>query len=281
MRGQTVKQVPLARVRVPVAEEEEWPEYSKRKRPTIPKYLKVLPVIVVAGGLIVGAYFIFKPKSAKPHTSTAVTSSTVPAPQVSAGSSTNGSLIEYVSKGQDLNLSFAYPSDWTVTPPSGNNATDQPIILNSPSTTITSATGSSVTGKVTVEVRPGSATINELNTGNPVAAQASTQMAYTSPTANQYQYPYITFVHFQSGAAVTGSFEEAIITGEQTFPAGSPVTSSSLAGLDPIISASFYQCSTTSCAGTGSGYLSLSNATWQSNLLCQQVNTLFESFKLN
>ncbi len=260
---------------------EEWPEYSRKKHQSSSKYLKIVAVVVVVLGLATGGYLLFKPNKATAPQSNSSANSTQPAPQVVSGSNSNASLINYVSNGHDLNLSFQYPSNWTVTPPSNDNASDQPIILNSPSTTITAADGSTATGKVTVEVRPGSATISELDSGNPVAAQTSTQMAYSNPTPNQYQYPYLTYLHFQTGLGTPGAFEEVMITGEQTFSAKTPVTSSSLTTLDPIISASFYRCSTTACSGTGSGVLSISYTTWQSDPLFQQVNTILESFKLN
>lgn len=261
---------------------EEWPEYSKhkRKRTTHSKQPLIIGLAIIAVlALAAGAYFMLKPSKAKTLTVKASASTTTqPAPQVTG---TSGAAVNYVSNGKDLNLSFNYPATWTVAPASNDNSTDQTITLNSPSSTVQAADGTNATGKVTVTIRPGSATISELNANSPVAAQTSAQFSYSQPTAAQHQYPYLTYIHFSNGLATAGAFEEVIITGVQTFTKGAPLSAGSLGDLDPIIGASFYRCSTTTCSGTGAGILSISNTTWQNATLFQQVQALFTSLKLN
>ncbi len=188
---------------------------------------------------------------------------------------------KYVSNGHDLNLTFSYPSNWTVTPASGNNPNDQTITLTSPLSSMTNAAGTQVTGKIVLTVRPGTSTITELNANNPVAAQTSSQIGYTTPAADQYQYPYITFIHFANGSAGSGAFEEVMITGTTQFPQGQQLSSALLTGLDPIISATFTACNNQACTGTGAVPLSITNTEWTNGAIFKQVLAVFESFQLN
>ena len=262
-----------------VDEDDEWPEYAKRKFPKgLKKLLKIAAIIIVILVLAGASYEIFKHhKTSKPAFKTS-TSTTQPKPASSGHS--NGTS-QYTANGSDLNLSFSYPSNWTVSPASGTDTTNQTITISSPSTSIQSADGSSVTGKATVSIRAGSAAISELNSGNPMAAANSTQFAYNAPTPDQHQYPYLTFIHFTSGSQASGAFEEVMITGVQLFTKGQQVSSDSLGQLDPIISVSFYKCNDTACAGQGAGLLSISSNTWQNDQLFINVQNLFASLKLS
>ena len=188
---------------------------------------------------------------------------------------------QYVSNGSDLNLSFTYPTNWSVTPPTGDNTIDQTITLTSPLTTVTDASGANVTGKVTLTVRPGTAVPTELNANTPTAAATSIQIAYSAPTANQYQYPYVTFIHFTTGLGVAGAFEEVMVTGTSQFTQGEAVAATDLIGLDPVISAVFTKCTSQACTGTGALPLSISNSTWTNAAIFQQTLAIIESFKLN
>ncbi len=252
------------------------------------KKLAIVLIVVLLLALGAAGYELFKHRhvATKTPAKTSTTTSAQPPPQTSTNSSTT---THYVSNGKDLNLEFDYPSSWTVTPASANNANDQAIVLNSPSTTLTVADGTSQTGKVTVNIRPGSATITELAAGMATAAQTSAQFAYKNPTPSQHQYPYLAFMHFGSSSSAasaqstnsTGAFEEVMITGITQFNKGDAISAASLNQLDPIISVSFYHCATTACAGQAAGSLSITADNWQNNSLFQQVQALFASLKLN
>jgi hypothetical protein len=134
---------------------------------------------------------------------------------------------------------------------------------------------------VVVQVRPGTATITELGANAPVAPLTSTQVAYSAPTANQFQYPYVSYIHFANGAKLSKVFEEVMVTGSQSFTEDQNLDAGSLGGLDPIITATFYACATQDCSGTNQSLLSITQSTWQNADLFKQVLSLFESFKLN
>jgi hypothetical protein len=259
----------------------------KTKKPKKPKngrslliVLAFVVVLAIAGG---GGYVLANHhKSTKKTTTTTTTaSSSTTTKPVTTTTTTNTDTTQYVSNGSDLNLSFSYPSGWTVTPASGGNSNDQTITLTSPLTTIPEAGGSSVTGRVVATIRPGSASMSELGANTPTAAVASTQIAYSAPTANQYQYPYLTFIHFSTGAKTAGAFEEVMVTGTTAFTAGQAVTTIALTGLDPIISATFSQCANTTCSATSATPLSITSDTWQNTGVFEQTQAIFTSLKLN
>lgn len=198
-------------------------------------------------------------------------------PSVTPSSST---LAHYVSNGSDLNLNFDYPANWSVTPASGNNPTDQTITLTSPTVSINPNGGAAVTGKVVFAIRPASASITELSSGQAAAGQNSVQIAYAKPTSAQYQYPYLTFIHLKGGSNPTGLFEEVLVSGTTQLTASQSITDTSIS-VDPIITASFYTCTTNACTGSGAVPLSITNATWTSGTVFQQTLAIIESLQLN
>lgn len=236
----------------------------------------VLGAVLVV--LIIAAVAMLLTNSRKNSKQVATASTTI-APRPAAV--TNNGTATYISNGTDLNLSFTYPASWSTTPPSGDNKTDQTITVSSPMSSLPTADGSTVTGKVVVTVRPGSAPINELNSNNPTAAATSTQIAYTAPTTSQYQYPYITFINFANGSKTAGAFEEVMITGNTQFAKGQLVQAAALSGLDPIISATFTKCLTSACTGSDAVPVGITNTLWQNDAIYQSVLSIFQSFKLN
>jgi hypothetical protein len=72
-----------------------------------------------------------------------------------------------------------------------------------------------------------------------------------------------------------------MITADQSFTPGEMMGAENISGVDPYISASFYQCLTQSCSGSNQKPLSISITTWQNSNTFKQVLTLLESFKLN
>lgn len=197
-------------------------------------------------------------------------------------SNSSSQTIKYTSNGQDLNLSFSYPSDWSVTPPSNDNASDQTITVSSPLVSVTNSSGATITGKAVVSIRPGSAQINELTSGKAIASQNSIQIGYTQPTTSQQQYPYLTFIDLSGGSDPSGAFDEVLITGQDEFSQSESVTAETLGGaLDPIISASFYTCTTEACSGSSQTPLNITYDTWQNSSLFEQVLAILDSLQLN
>src|SRR5665213_1536383 len=211
-----------------------------KPQPTISKdkpWLRIAIIVVIALVLIGGVLYFVGHKSPKPKGQVSGQKIIQVTP-----SNTPSTTTKYLSNGNDLNLSFTYPNNWSVTPLSNDNKNDQTITLTSPLTTIINTDNSSVVGKIVIQVRPGTDTVSELNSNSPITSLASTQIAYSQPTSNQTSYPFISFIHFSDGSKATGSFEEVIITGGLSFTQGQTISAENVSGLDPIISASFYQC---------------------------------------
>lgn len=207
-----------------------------------------------------------------------VTTSTQQTPILTAQSTSTTT--PYTSNGSDLNLAFAYPSNWSVTPSSNNNSTDQPITVTSPISDVATSSGT-VSARAVISIRPAAAQLSELSSGSATVAQTSTQFAYTKPTSSQHQYPYLTFVHLESGANPTNAFDEAIITGISSFTAGQNLSANSLGQIDPIISARFYTCTTQTCDAASSTPLNVTNNVWQTGALFQQIQAVLASLQLN
>lgn len=254
------------------------PTTARKPRRTWLLVTGIAAAVVLVAAVGVFAFLKIKtPKTTPASTTASNQQSNQPAPTAASNSSTK----QYISNGNDLNLKFTYPSDWTVTPASNNNASDQTITLTSPLTSVTDSTGATVTAKAVLTIRPGSAQAGELASGSATVAQDSTQIGYTSPTASQHQYPYITFIHLAGGQNTNNVFDEVIITGITKFMKGQGITADSLGGLDPIIGVRFYQCSTNACNGSGATALNLTNDMWQNGTLTQQVLSVFTSLQLN
>jgi len=260
------------------------PDYDPKSVPPSPQLITpkkknrlmiIIPAIL--GIVVIGAVvFLIVHKSPKPkgHISSQKIIQVVP-------SNTPSTTTNYVSNGNDLSLSFSYPNNWSVTPPTNDNKNDQTITLTSPLTTVINADNDSVVGKIVIQVRPGTASADELNSNSPITSQASTQIAYSKPTTNQTSYPFISFIHFSDGSKATGSFEEIMITGGLSFSQGQSISAQDVSGLDPIISANFYQCSTQSCSGSSESFLSINLDTWQNATIFKQTLAIFQSFQLN
>ena len=235
-----------------------------------------LLVIALAGIATYWALHRSQPKPSTTTTSSTAATSTSP----TVDTSTNTTPTTYISNGKDLNLSFVYPANWQVSPPSSNNANDQTITATSPRTSMADTNDQSVVARAVVTIRPKGSDLTELDSGVATLAQNSVQIAYANPTKVQHGYPYITFIHL-AGGNPNGLFEEVMITGANKFTKNQTISPYSLLQLDPVVSVTFYQCLTQTCTGDGAKPLSVTNEIWQSSDLGQQVLSLFQSLQIH
>lgn len=236
--------------------------------------LALILLLVLAAG---GFYLVHKLHKASPKQAPNSSSSVKPSNNLSNQNAST----HYVSNGQDLNLAFSYPSDWSVNPPTNDNTADQTITITSPLMTIEDSSSKSVTGKAVVSIRPGTSQISELASGNATGGQTSVQIGYSQPLTSQQQYPYLSFVNLSGGTDANGAFQEVFVTGQQLFSQGQNITAADLSSLDPIISASFFSCSTQACTGSGETPLSITLDTWQNSSPFTQVLALIQSLQLH
>jgi hypothetical protein len=237
--------------------------------------------VVLVAALVVAGFLLFDRKKAAAPATTSQTSpnhSASQSPPVATAPAATGTS-EYTSPAGSFNLSFTYPSAWTVSPPSGQAG--QTITATSPIVNLTDATGASVPGRVTLTIQPGGSSVKELS-GNGTIAQDSVQYAYAAPTEAQHHYFYVSFVHSQTAASsIKGAFNLVVITGVNPQAKGVGVTADAFANVDPLVTASFSKCATQACTGADATPLSTSAAAWQTDPTFKQLQTLFESFKFN
>jgi hypothetical protein len=255
---------------------------SKKNKKTWGHRLKKLSIIVgilvVICGLGIGGDLLYRHHKSSVSKAKAVAAAIV---KPASNSKVVSSTTKYVSNGNDLNLSFMYPSNWSVSPASGHNPNDQPITVTSPLSTLPSSNGKKVVGKVVLQVLSVGTNINALSSTGAEVADASTQFAYTSPTADQDQYPYITFVNLNSTLTTNIPFQMGIITGGGPFTAAQQINNDSLVGLDPIVYTIFYKCLRESCSGSEAVPLSITNSIWQNNPIFKEDQSLLASFEFN
>lgn len=241
--------------------------------------IAVLVILLAVGGT--AAYWLIAKHKApqKPiASSNTQQTATVPPP---TNTSATSSLVQYTSNGNDLNLTFSYPSNWTVTPPSNSNTNDKPITLTSAMMSMADAKGNAVTGKVVISINPGGTSLPELAADKATSSAASVQFAYTKPTPAQHQYPYLTYVHLNGGGNPSGLFEEVIITGITAFAKDQAILPESVTQIDPLITARFYQCSTQDCATADATSLSITASEWQNTDAFSQVQAVFASMQMH
>lgn len=261
--------------------EESRLDYMKRVIPS-PKPTRIWPkiaVVILITLMIVGGagYFVLKQHGhMKNHPRTLATVKSTPSKSVTNTST----MAHYVSNGTDLNLSFDYPNSWSVTPDSNNNTSDSIITLNSPLTTVIDSTGASVTGKVTVTIRPGSMAISELANGAVTAAQSSVQFSYTNPTSSQDTYPFLSFFNLTGESDPSSAFSEVLVTGKTQFTKDQSILPASVA-VDPIIAASFYHCTSSDCFGSAAVPLTITQTSWQNVSLFEQTMAILASMQLH
>jgi hypothetical protein len=236
----------------------------------------ILPLIILLALIAGGTYWLIKNHQHKTSTKNKSTTQQVATSPVVASSTKH-----YVSNEQSLSVEFDYPSNWQVNPISTTATGSSPITITSPITTISDSSGSSNAGKVIISIQASSDQITGLSSGNATSAQVSTQIGYTHPAADQHQYPYLSFVNLSSGSNSNGAFGQVIITGVTQFNKGDSITPPILADVSPVISASFYHCSSNNCSGQSASILTITSSEWQNESVFQQVLALFQSLILH
>jgi hypothetical protein len=246
------------------------PAKHKRKWP---RYVALLILVICIGslGFLVATHVHFSPQT---DTANKQTQQALVRPVVTVSSTK-----QYMASGNDLNLSFSFPSNWMVAPSSGSDSTDQPITATSPVQTITNSKGVAVSARVIVSIRPGSDVIGELSSGSVIAALNSVQFTYDQPATGQDATPYLSFLDTNGGSDSAAAFQEVLVTGSTSYAQGESMTTSNVM-VDPIISASFYNCSNLKC-NTSQLPVSVSYASWQNSPVLQQTLSLFKSLAIN
>lgn len=167
--------------------------------------LIALAVFIAGAGAFLLLTHKSKPKAASTQHQTTTTTS---ASQQS--SNENGEAGTF--KSATLNLSFSYPSGWTVK----ENSDKSEVTITSPQTSYTKKDGTATQGAFTVKMRHGTIPeqIQQVTT-KAVAVTDSLIIAYDKPTANQRQYTNVSY-----GGADANTFNFFIVSGSAALKAG-------------------------------------------------------------
>ncbi len=228
---------------------------EKRKRRKKSIIFLVLALLIIGGA---AAYFLTKPKKAAENTQAqAPAQETVEAPV---------STENFVS--QDLKLTFDYPSNWTV----DDNTTGQ-IRVVSPKVSIKNADGQAADGSVVVLIRSKSLPLSEFS-ANAQAVQASEKFSYTSPTSNQRQETFLSFLSF---GASSSAVDSVFITGDSGYQQGATVSKADLTPVEPIVSIAFYACDKAECEESTAFMFE----EWGSNKIFTTAKEILRSLSIN
>jgi hypothetical protein len=141
----------------------------------------------------------------------------------------------------DFNLSFNYPTDWDIV----NNGTG-PVTVTSPGMPLTSATGQSVTGKITMTIQAQGQIPASFMAGTALAVLNSQEITYTNPSTTQNMKTYLSFVQYSS-TNTKGGLDGIYVTGNDGYQKDQVIPSTDVGAIDPLITITFTQCGNSLC----------------------------------
>jgi len=230
--------------------------------------LKVLLIIVLIVALAGGAFWFFtRPKPSPKPATTAKTSTT-------NNANTSPTKITSATKRYDssnYNLSFEYPSDWTIS----DEATAK-LTATSPPLRLVGENGDAFTGQIVFAVQNQQTSIAAFAKNKAVAVLESQKIAYKQPTSNQRAQTYVTFVNYSGSMALIDSL---YITGDNGYQAQQDVPQSDVVQANPLVTVSFLKCADAACKTTGTASSILVKA-WADPTVSKPILNLLESLTI-
>lgn len=240
------------------------PQQPAKEQRRSHKWLIILVVLIlVAGGA--GAYWYIghKPKqpAAKTNTSAKQTAALI------ASQTQNHS-------SPDFNLSFDYPTDWTVTDTLGSGA----VTARSPALQLKDTQNQNFTGQIVFTIRGKQLPLPEFDKGNATAIRVSEKIAYSKPSASQRGSTYISFLNYASSAGST--LDGIYITGDVGYQKDQAIPKADIVPIDPVVSVSFVKCANSSCNtdGTAAG---VAPAMWDDAAFSGPLKKMLQSLVIN
>jgi hypothetical protein len=244
-------------VTVPSHREYDW-------RPAI----AVLVAVVLLAIIGFGAYWqFFHAKAASPKAKApaqTATHSTAPSPSLPSISTQ-----PYTSS--DFNLSFNYPDGWAVVD-SGNG----PMTVTSPGMQLTTASGQSVPGQITMTIQKQGQLPASFSAGTALAVLKSQSITYAQPTASQTSKAYLSFVQY-AATTTRGGLDSIYLTGNYGYAKDQTIPASDIAGVDPLVTVSFTKCATTACTSNLTP-LTIASTSWNSGAFQAPILAMLTSF---
>ncbi len=168
-----------------------------------------------------------------------------------------------------FDLEFDYPTDWTLDDSSAVGT----ITIISPQLDLPSSTGT-ISGKVTLKIRPKKQLLPEFQSEYATAATESQKISYSHPTLSQNAESYVSFLNFDS-ETTTPLVEAIYVTGNLGYLQDQVVPKTDMMGLDPIISLQF-----TACDGTCEQIAGIPPEAWDDSTFGAELKKLLSSFIL-
>jgi uncharacterized protein (UPF0333 family) len=174
-----------------------------------------------------------------------------------------------------LGVTFSYPSNWTVTEDDTSNV----ITVQSPAMSLTSATGSKVTGEVSMTINQQTPSLPMFTAGNAVAVLASQKINYTNPSSSQRAQTYVSFLQYEA-TTTEGALDGVYITGDSGYQKQQAIPEVDIANVAPLVRVTFAQCSNAKCTGNTSA-LSIASTSWNTTTFSQPILAMLESLDFN
>ena len=231
------------------------------------------PVIILTLLIIAAAvyWFVIRSKPAAKTASSQTGQSSQSSQQAASTSPIATTTTSYSST--NFNLSFSYPTGWTVNDTGGKTMT-----VISPATQLKNATGQTVSGKIIMTISQKGQNLGAFDKGDATAVLDSQKITYSKPTPNQRANTYLSFLQYASTAA-TGALDGVDITGDYGYTKAQDIPKTDIANIDPLINITFAKCSDSACSATTA--LSIASTAWANTTFSAPLTTMLESLAIN
>lgn len=235
----------------------------KAKRPMRKWFVILIVLILVAGSA--GAYWYMgrKPKAPAAKANTPAQQA---APLISSQTQNHSS--------PDFNLSFDYPTDWTVTDTLGSGV----ITVRSPALQLKDAQSQSFTGQIVFTIRSKQVPLPEFDKGNATAIRVSEKIAYSKPSASQRGSTYISFLNYASSAGST--LDGIYVTGDVGYQKDQAIPKADIVPIDPVVNVSFVKCANSSCNADGAA-IGIAPSAWDDAAFSGPLKKMLQSLTIN
>ena len=239
-------------------------DYQKSPRKKDKKSSKLFFLLAIGFVVVVVLLFAIFDKSAVPkkHSSPITSSKAKPI--------TPEKTLSYNSVASSLN--FNYLASWSI-----NDNNNGFIAITSPTSKLTLADGSKISGRVLISIDQQSQVPKTFGNYS-LALSNSSLISYTSPTQYQRNQTYLTYVQYPA-TTIVGGLDAIYVTGDFGYSKGESIPATDMAKLNPLIIISFETCLDTACDKNSPA--TVGSDTYNSSLITTDTINVIKSLQLN
>jgi hypothetical protein len=243
----------------PSADGEQPAKPKKRHHGLRTTLLLIILIVLIAGGY--AAYHKQNHKTVATKATTTQTKATTvaAAPKIATTS--------YDSP--NFNVTMNYPTGWTVASDTASSLT-----VESPSMSLTAASGQTIKGKVVMTITPKGQLPAAFGSSAATAVVDSQLVTYSQPTSTQRAQTYLSFVQYAS-TTTSGALDGIYITGDYGYQKDQDIPTTDVTSLDPLVTITFGKCADTACSSLTTTNITASS--WNSTTFSAPVLTLLKS----